>query len=315
MHPARTRPSVATDLVLMGVAFVWGSSYLVAKDLTLVAPILVVLALRYAISSVALGLVCRGTRTRHSGRRELGVGVVLGLTQAAVLTLETFGVSGTTATNAGLIISLTVVFTPLIDSVWRRRPMPAPFFVATSLAVVGVALLVSGSGFRAPGWGDGLMLAAAAVRAVHVTLIGRLTAGRSSSSLMITTVQSFVGALVTGVAAAPALAAAVRGLPPAAWSQIAYLALACTVFAFLAQTWAIRRTSPSRASLLMGTEPVWAVLVGVSLGGEALTVVTAAGAVLIVAATSYGQHVERGHRLEAAPLTVPTDAERRPSPV
>ena len=35
----------------------------------------------------------------------------------------------------------------------------------------------------------------------------------------------------------------------------------------------------------MGTEPVWAVLVGVSLGGEALTVVGAVGAVLIVAAT------------------------------
>ena len=109
-------------------------------------------------------------------------------------------------------------------------------------------------------------------------------------------------ALVLGVAAAPALGPAVRGLPPAAWVKLAYLALACTVFAFLAQTWAIRRTSASRASLLMGTEPVWAVLVGVSLGGESLTVVTTAGAVLIVAATYYGQHVERTHRLEAAPV-------------
>ena len=47
----------------------------------------------------------------------------------------------------------------------------------------------------------------------------------------------------------------------------------------------------------MGTEPVWAVAVGVGLGGEHLTPVILAGAVLVVAATYYGQHVERRHRL------------------
>lgn len=310
MHLLRSRPGLATDLVLMGVALVWGSSYLVAKDLTTAAPILVVLALRYAISAVALGVVCRRTRATVTGWRELGVGVVLGLTQAAVLVLETFGVSGTTATNAGLIISLTVVFTPLLDAVWRRRPLPAPFFAATAVAVVGVALLVSGNGFRAPGWGDGLMLAAAAVRAVHVSLIGQLTSGRAYGSLTLTTVQSVVGALVLAAAAAPALGPAVVRLPPAAWAQLAYLALACTVFAFLAQTWAIRRTSPSRASLLMGTEPVWAVAVGVGLGGDSLTVLMALGAALIVTATYYGQHVERTHRLAAAVLAPPPEAAR-----
>ena len=301
MRTSGARSSQATDAVLMGVALVWGSSYLVAKDLTAVAPVVVVLALRYAISAVALGVVCGRARARLPGAREIGVGVLLGCTQAAVLTLETFGVAGTTATNAGLIISLTVVFTPLLDGLWRRRPLPAPFFAATALAVVGVALLVSSGGFRAPAWGDGLMLAAAAVRAVHVSLIGQLTGGRTSSSLTLTTIQAAVGALVLSAVAAPRLGGAVTHLSLAAWAQLAYLALACTVFAFLAQTWAIRRTSPSRASLLMGTEPVWAVAVGVSLGDEILTPVVAAGAVLVVAATCYGQHVERTDRL-AGPM-------------
>jgi drug/metabolite transporter (DMT)-like permease len=307
VHLLRRPSTAATDLVLLGVALVWGSSYLVAKDLTAAAPVLVVLALRYVISAVALVVVHRGSGTRPPGRRELVSGVVLGLTQAAVLTLETYGVAGTTATNAGLIISLTVVFTPLLDSVWRRRPLPAPFFVATTLAVVGVALLVSGDGFRAPGWGDALMLAAAVVRAVHVSLIGRLTAGRAYSSLTLTTVQAVVGAVVLSAAAAPALTTGAASLTAPAWAQLVYLGLACTVFAFLAQTWAIRRTSPSRASLLMGTEPVWAVLVGVTIGGELLTPLTGVGAALVVAATYYGQHVERRHRL--GPLVgVPPDA-------
>jgi drug/metabolite transporter (DMT)-like permease len=308
MPSSAARSRHATDAVLVGVALVWGSSYLVAKDLTVVAPILVVLALRYLMSAVALALVCRRARARVAGPGELVVGVLLGLTQAAVLTLETFGVSATTATNAGLIISLTVIFTPLLDGVWSRRPVPAPFFAATALGVVGVALLVSGHGFRAPGRGDLLMLAAAAVRALHVSLIGRLTAGRSYGSLSLTTIQALVGAAVLTAAAAPRLVGAVTHLPPAAWAQLAYLALACTVFAFLAQTWAIRRTSPSRASLLMGTEPVWAVVVGVSLGGEHLTTVVALGAALVVTATYVGQHVERVHR-----LAVPALVDRRPA--
>jgi drug/metabolite transporter (DMT)-like permease len=291
------RAERATDVVLLGVAVVWGSSYLVAKDLTVVAPVLVVLALRHLLSAAALGLVCRRTRAAVPGATELGVGVLLGCTQTAVLTLETFGVAATTATNAGLLISLTVVLTPLLDSVWGRTSLPAPFFAAAAVAVVGVGLLVSGEGLRAPGWGDGLMLAAAAVRALHVSLIGRLTAERPYSSLVLTTVQAATGAVLLTVAAAPSLGTAVAHLPPAAWAQLAYLALACTVFAFLAQTWAIRRTSPSRASLLMGTEPIWAVAVGVGIGGETLTAVAASGAVLVLLATGYGQHVERAHRL------------------
>jgi drug/metabolite transporter (DMT)-like permease len=279
----------------MGVAVVWGSSYLVAKDLTVAAPVLVVLALRYVLSAAALGVVCRRARGRVPRGSDLAVGVLLGCTQAAVLTLETFGVAGTSATNAGLIISLTVVFTPLLDGAWGRTALPAPFFAATAVAVVGVGLLVSGDGVRAPGWGDGLMLAAAAVRAVHVSLIGRLTAGRPVSSLVLTTVQSTVGAVLLSAAAAPQLGYVVH-LPPSAWARLAYLALACTVFAFLAQTWAVRRTSPSRASLLMGTEPLWAVAVGVSIGGERLTAVAAVGAVLVLAATWYGQRVESAHR-------------------
>jgi drug/metabolite transporter (DMT)-like permease len=72
------------------------------------------------------------------------------------------------------------------------------------------------------------------------------------------------------------------------------------VFAFLAQMWAIRRTSAARASLLMGTEPIWAVLVGVSLGSETLGLIGAAGAILIVAGTFWGQRIEAGHRTSSA---------------
>ncbi len=99
----------------------------------------------------------------------------------------------------------------------------------------------------------------------------------------------------------------------ATWLQLVYLALFCSVFAFLAQTWAVQRTSASRASLLLGTEPVWAVAIGILLAGERLTVPAAIGAVLMLTGTTWGQSIERTHRnryrpdLGAAP---PADALR-----
>jgi drug/metabolite transporter (DMT)-like permease len=95
---------------------------------------------------------------------------------------------------------------------------------------------------------------------------------------------------------------------PATWAQLVYLALFCSVFAFLAQTWAVQRTSASRASLLLGTEPVWAVAVGVALGGEHLTALTGLGAALMVVGTYWGQAVERAHRGTPERLLPSTDA-------
>ncbi|MET8100657.1 DMT family transporter [Streptomyces sp. NPDC005236] len=286
----------STDAVLLLVAAVWGSSYLAAKTATSALPVPLVLFARYGISAIAcLALVTARRTSRRFTRDELRVGAVLGVTQAAVLVLETYGVAHTSAANAGLIISLTVVLTPLLDRTSGGTGLPPRYFAATGLCLLAVALLMSGSGFHRPGAGDLLMFAAALVRAAHVALVGRLTARRSVRPLHLTTVQTLVGAALFAVPVTGTLGRLGR-VDGAGWAQLLYLALFCSVFAFLAQTWAVQRGSASRASLLLGTEPVWAVAVGIGLGGEHLTVLTALGAALMVAGTYWGQAVERDHR-------------------
>ncbi|MFC4066475.1 DMT family transporter [Actinoplanes subglobosus] len=272
------------DLLLLAVAVVWGSSYLAAKTLVAAAGVLVVLALRYLVSMLAMLPLMSGRRVT---RRELGVGVLLGCTQASILVLETYGVSLTSATNAGVLISLTILLTPIMQG-----GLPGRFFAAAGVATLGVFLLVAGPGLRTPSVGDLLMLAAAVVRAAHVNLSGRLSRP-SFDTVTLTTLQTVVGAVVFSVAAWPLTT---RGLGAGEWMGVLYLALGCSVFAFVVQLWAIRRTSPARASLLLGTEPVWAVLIGISLGGEHLSVLAGIGIVLVLAGTWWGQRVERASR-------------------
>lgn len=304
----------STDAVLLLVAAVWGSSYLAAKTATSALPVLLVLFARYGISAAAcVLLVGLGKGAGRCTRDELRLGSVLGVTQAAILVLETYGVAHTSAANAGLIISLTVVLTPFLDRSAGAPGLPPRYFAATGLCLLAVGLLVSGNGFHEPRVGDLLMLAAALVRAAHVALVGRLTARRPVRPLQITAVQTVVGTVLFLVPVAGSLPR-LGGVGAAGWAQLLYLALFCSVFAFLAQTWAVQRGSASRASLLLGTEPVWAVAVGIGLGGEHLTVLTALGAVLMVAGTYWGQAVERDFRA-AAPPEVPVPRTTEPTAV
>ncbi|WP_413471051.1 DMT family transporter [Streptomyces peucetius] len=215
----------------------------------------------------------------------------------------------TSAANAGLIISLTIVLTPMLERAGGRGRLPVTFFAAAGVCVVTVGLLLSGTDLHGVRSGDLIMLAAAAVRAGHVALIGRLSMGRTLRPLHLTTVQTVVGgalflAPVTGDLGVLTYSSGVT------WAQLVYLSLFCGVFAFLFQTWAVQRTSASRASLLLGTEPVWAVAVGIGLGGERLTVLAAVGALLMVAGTYWGQTIERTHR--TGPQHTGTTAARTP---
>ena len=287
------------DIALIVVAALWGASYLSAKMLTQHAPVLTVLSLRFISTSASMSFIWLFKRDRFL-RAEMLLGVGLGSTQALILYFETSGVALTTATNAGLIISLAIIFTPILESVASKNWLPRSFFIATVVAVIGVALLVSDKGFATPGKGDWLMLAAALVRATHVTAMGHLTSGKQYSSVNITLLQSLTCGVIYSVFSVQGIKEAIDTFNRNLWLDLLFLSILCGAFAFLVTLWAIRKTSSSRASLLLGTEPVWAVIVGISLGGESLALIGFIGAALIVGASYFGQKIETKHRTKSA---------------
>jgi drug/metabolite transporter (DMT)-like permease len=283
------------DFALILVAALWGASYLSAKTLTENAPVLTVLSLRFISTSAAMSLIWLFKRDRFS-KAEMLLGIGLGSTQALILYFETSGVALTSATNAGLIISLAIIFTPILESIASKNWLPRSFFVATTVAVVGVALLVSDKGFAAPGKGDWLMLSAALVRATHVTAMGHLTSGKRYSTVNITLLQSLTCGFIYSVFSIEGIRSAFNTFSRNLWLDLLFLSILCGAFAFLVTLWAIRKTSSSRASLLLGTEPVWAVVVGIYLGGESLALIGFLGAILIIGASYFGQKIETDHR-------------------
>ena len=72
---------------------------------------------------------------------------------------------------------------------------------------------------------------------------------------------------------------------PAFWVGSLYLVLFATLFAFYVQNWALSRISPTRVSLLMGSEPLFGALFAVLWLSEELSLQAWIGGLLIVAAT------------------------------
>ncbi|MFJ3726028.1 DMT family transporter [Streptomyces sp. NPDC090045] len=290
---AAPRRAWLADLPVLAVAVVWGGSYLAAKGITTSHTVIAVLVLRFALVLPVL-VVAGWSRLRALGPAQLRSAGLLGLVLGGIFLLETYGVVHTSATNAGLIISLTMIFTPLAEAAVRRRAPSAGFLGAAAVSVTGVVLLTQGAGFTAPGLGDLLILGAALARTLHVLLMARIEAVQDADALSLTTVQLGVAVLVfallaavPGTGASPWAAAA--GFGAAEWAGLAFLSVFCTLFAFFVQMWAVRRTSPSRVGLLLGTEPLWAAVAGITIGGEHLGPLGYAGAALVLAGTAWGR--------------------------
>lgn len=305
-HPTPARSTRTADIALVAVAITWGGSYLAAQSMTHVASPVTVLALRFLPSLVVLLAVALVRRSRFTAR-VWGVGLLLGTFQATTLFLETSAVTRTSATNAGVLVCLAVVIAPALEGLVGGNRLPGRYFTAAATSVVGVAMLVGPSGFTSPNLGDVLVLFAACSRAGMMVASSHLTRGHAFDAVALNTVQTSLSALLYGSLAAPHLVPTLRHLDARHWLVLVFISLGCTCAAFLLQLWAIHHTSASRASLLMGTEPVWALVVGITLGGDHLGMLGLAGSLVIIAATFWGQRIERDWRRNGPVTELPVE--------
>ena len=285
----------AGDFMLLVVAAFWGATYLVVKDLGNTGSIGGMMAIRFVIAAAALWLYWLYKRDRFQ-KQEWIMGIAFGISQTVVLNLEAYSVHFTSATNGGLIIALAIITVPILESAWRKNWLPYRFFIATSVALIGLFMLIMGNGFVEPNIGDLLMFIAMILRTFHFVILGRLTQGKSYSPVNLTTVMVSTSGLIMFLYNPADAFNTAANYNAGNWMSMLFLSVLCTSFAFIGMNWAVKHTSASRASLLLGTEPVWATILAVTIGGELIGPIGAIGAAMVIGATYWGQAIETKHR-------------------
>ncbi|WP_353500289.1 DMT family transporter [Vibrio sp. CB1-14] len=278
-----------TEWLLLLVAIFWGTSYGMTKSALVFTSVLMFIAIRFSLTFIALLPVV--IRDFKLGRNKDWITAIpTGAILSAIFFCEVIGVSKTTASNAAFLISLSVIFTAFAERLVNKHEVSMTYKSLVVLCIIGVYLLsqpdLTSFTFNS---GDYWILGAACLRGLMVTTTKRLTEGRVISTVSLTALQSATVAVVAIIACGLFLPMDAISIPTSLsfWLMTLYLVAFCTLFAFFVQNYAVRRLSPTRVSLLMGSEPLFGALFAMLWLGEQLTALQALGALMIISSVIY----------------------------
>ena len=281
-EPASMR--LRADAALLLVTMIWGSSFIVVKNVVRDSPPLAFLFFRFALATLVCGAFAL-RRPRSPGL--LRDGGVIGLLLAGGMIFQVLGQVETTASKAAFLTGLSVVMTPFAAFLRTRHLPSIENAIGITLAGLGFLLLTFPGGAGPINRGDVLIFVCAIVFAFFIVEISLRT--RSHDALWLTTVQLAVVTLFAAVVGV-ALRAAGAGfeLRPLVWEgtflrSVLYLGTVGTVGTFVTQTWAQGHMSATHAAIIFALEPVWAALLAAWLLGERMGLIGWWGGGLVLA--------------------------------
>jgi drug/metabolite transporter (DMT)-like permease len=258
---ASRRTTALATLGLLAMTAVWGSTFVLIKDVLERMPVADFLAVRFAIAALTM-LALFARPVWRLGRQQIMHGLLLGVIYGIGQLLQTWGLSLIAPSVSGFATGMYVVFTPILAMLLLGQRMAGIVWLAVALSTAGLALLsLNGVSVDLGVW---LTLASAALYALHIVLLGQWS--RQGEAFGLSAVQ------MVAIAAVCLLATAPHGplLPPdrSAWFAVLYMALIAGAGAMLMQTWAQSHLPAARAAIVMTTEPVFAAAFAVLLGSD-----------------------------------------------
>ena len=275
MENGQKRGALAKAALLVAT-LIWGSTFIIFKDAMNGLPPLFILAFRYLVATVILSAVFF-KKLRLINKTYLWQGAVLGVFLAAAYIFQTYGLQGTTPGKNAFLTAVYCVLVPFVSwAFFGGRPDRFNFLAAaTCLAGIG---FVSLDGDLSVMPGDWLTLVGGVFFALHIAFVARFNSDKDAVTL--TLVQFFTAGVICG-AGSLCFETLPSSVPPAAWTEIIYLAVCGTAIAMLLQNVGQKYVSSSSAAIILSLEALFGVLFSVIFGYENLSVKLVIGFALI----------------------------------
>lgn len=257
---------VKANFMLIIVTMFWGSSYLFMKMGLVSMQEFNLIALRFGIAFLLAGIVFY-RRLFQSNWKTIKYGFVLGTILFSLFAFVTFGIKTTSTSNAGFLVSLTVIFVPLLSAILVRRLPEKRIMAGVLFALIGIGFLTLHTQLAISS-GDLLCMIGAMCYAIHIIVTGKLTKDVDSISL---------GVWQLGFAGTWGLLCSILFETPQlptttlSWISVLGLGVFCSAIGFVVQTAAQQYTTPTHIGLIFALEPVFAALFAVAFAGEIFT--------------------------------------------
>ncbi len=299
------------DLLLFLAALIWGASFVAQRagmeyigpftfngircilGALVLVPVIFLLDTQRKKKNLLEGTVALTDEERRAERKTLLVG---GLSCGAVLfvasSLQQIGMVYTTAGKGGFITALYIVLVPILGLFIGRKVRPILWFCVV-MGTFGLYMLCIKEDFSI-GTGDLLVLLCAFGFAVHILVIDYFSP--KTDSVKMSCIQFFV----CGVISIPFMAVLETvdwANVLACWLPILYSGVMSCGVAYTLQIVAQKNTEPTVASLILSLESVFALIAGMVLLSEKITLKEGIGCLIMFAAIILAQLPSKEQKL------------------
>lgn len=285
-HPSAARIALG----FAAVYILWGSTYLAIRFAVASLPPLLMAGTRHVLAGLLLYAIMRlrgaprPTRINWQSATLLGALLLLGGNGLVSMAEETVP-SGVTA----LMVAAVPFWMVLLNAAEKRSWPKLSVLVGLVLGVIGLAILVSPAGGRAPDHVDplGVLMLLGATFSWGVGSLYAHRAQLPASTFLGIAMEMIAGGILCWLVGLGIGEGA--GLHPSAFTSkslaaVVYLVFFGSLLGFSAYVWLLKVTTPARASTYAFVNPMIAVLLGWAFAGEALTWrIALAGAVIVAA--------------------------------
>ncbi|WP_212976694.1 DMT family transporter [Paenibacillus azoreducens] len=272
------------DLIILLVTLFWGTSYLFMKiGLDTLQPFNLIL-LRFGVAFIAAGCLFY-KRILHASRKTIHYSLLLGSLLFGHFACITVGLRSTSTSNAGFLMSLTVIFVPILTALFMKNKPGKRIIAGIAVAVVGIGLLTL-KPHTALQSGDVWCILAALLFAIHIIITGHAAKKTDSigSGILQLGFTAFFGLIFSLLFEKPELPATTSG-----WMSVLALGVFCSAVGFVLQAIAQKYTSPTHTGLIFALEPVVATVCGIAFMEETITLQGYIGAVLVLLGVAFSE--------------------------
>ncbi len=302
-------PPASADLLLFTAVTLWGLNYSIVKfGLSEIAP-LAFPVFRFGVGGVVLLVILRLREGSIGVRREdlplLALVGLFGITLSQISFV--FALTNTSASDTALLGATAPIMTALLAAAVGLERSGRRFWVAVSIGLVGVVLIVvggaSGAKLGSNLLGDGLALTNVFVSSVSVLPILPLL--RRYSAHRILTYEMLIGTAILVPFAVPGLLAQdYAQVTLAGWGSLGYAVVFSGILTNLLYFTAIGRVGPSRAAVYQYLQSFLAVLFAVILLGEQITALQVLGGIVVVGSIIFGRSGVGRRRRSPGPVRI-----------
>jgi len=264
----KINPKITANILLVLTTLLWGTSFIITKNLTQEVPVFLYLGIRFSIAFI--GFIPYLIRIKRMNKKILLFGTLTGLLYYFAIVFQTLGIQTTTAGKAAFITGLSTVMVPFITWLGFRKAIKKRVWLAVIISISGMVFLLL-EGVSNIIIGDFLVLIHAVLYAFFIVLNGKYVRVvdvylYSAVQLIVISLLSFGGSFMLN----ETFDLLSMSLP--FWLIFIYMGLGVITFTFIFQNWSQQHQGPTQTAVIFTLEPVFAVIfASFIIGDETMT--------------------------------------------